>query len=153
MSTKVNSVPEIHIPQKPVADKATFDLLATVIQRTFGKQSSLARHHYLSFKLLDDKHVSATFVTICTVNQKHPMHPLMKSHREEALGFIKDEIKKISEEYKAERAKRVNEESKKTVSLSVNNESIHEELEYTQTTIHAHIKKAYYKLNLRLEID
>ena len=156
------------IPETPNVDKAPYDILGTVVQRSFGKQSGLSASHYLNFAVLDAKTVRAKFVTLFTSDSRIPIHEQLKGLRDEALDLVKESAKRLGKEYKEEIASRekhrtdiadatkttnaLSVDAKKSVSFKVDNSSLQEQVEYVQTTLYSHTKKAHYKLQVTLEV-
>lgn len=146
---------ETFVNQQSLEDKATYDILARTVQRTFGKQSRLTSiNHFLSYTLQNDNKLIARFYSSFTYDSQIPESEQLKTRRDEAFDFIKDALKPLKEEYEEEVKKVAGTLAKKHISFSVNPKKspYREEIEFVQTTMHARIKKAYYKLHVELEM-
>jgi hypothetical protein len=146
---------ETFINSNELEDQATYEILARTVQRTFGKQSRVSNNlnQFLSYTLQNDSTLVARYTTIISYDMRIAQSEQLKVYREEALQHIKDSLKTLKDDYKAERELQLGTEAKKTVSFSISKKTPDvEEVEFVQTTMHAHLKKAYYKLRVKLEL-
>jgi hypothetical protein len=128
--------------------------LASVVQKTFGNSSHIHNNQYISFRT-DDKNqtIKVLVNSLVSVNMKENLSETMKKFREEALEILAKNLKKLQESYKEQRELCLDSEVKKGVSFKVDQKSILEDMEYTQTTMHSHLKKGIYKMNLLVEVS
>lgn len=142
---------ETFVNEKELEQKDTYDILARTVQRTYGKQSKVTDSCFLGYTLVNDKELFARVVTIFTYDSQKPREGQLKTERDIAFDCLKDKLKELNEEYSKERKAVQNTKAKKTLSFSASTD-YKEEIQFSQTTIHANIKKAFYTIHIPIKM-
>ena len=142
---------ETFVNEKELEQKDTYAILAKTVQRTYGKQSKITDSWFLGNTLPKDKGLIARVVTIFTYDSQKPREEQLKIQRDIAFDCLKDNLKDLKEEYSKEREMVLDTTAKKSISFSASTD-YKEEMQFSQTTIHAHIKRAFYTIHIPIKM-
>jgi lysyl-tRNA synthetase class I len=142
---------ETFVNEKELESRDTYNVLARTVQRSYGKQSRITDSCFLGFTLKNDKDLLARVVTIFIYDSQKPREEQLKIERDIAFDALKDKLKELKEEYSKEREMVQGTTAKKIISFSASTE-YQEEIQFSQTTIHANIKRAFYTIHIPIKM-
>lgn len=130
-----------------------YQLLANIIQTTYGKTSQKSTTHFINMSLILDNRITVRFQSIVNFGHQNVFLELKKRYREEALDVIEKTIETLAQEYKTAAKESLVKDIKKTIKLKVSDPTITESIEYVSTSLYSPNKTAFYRVGCIVEIS
>ena len=144
-----------------VKNSLKYSHLANVIQSSFGKPSQKTTH-YVKVNALSDEVLTVSVQTIVSYGHQGVWRDLERKYVDEAVGIIKQEMKKIEADYAASVAQKEKlgepkvepylTPAPKTITLKLMPSSIKHNLILLSTTAYSEAKTAMFKVDCMIEV-
>jgi len=157
-----------------IQNKELYTRISKILNNTFGTTGPGATNKSsvkVNLKALDDGLIEAKYISTVTFTSDKNLDALMRKFRNEGYAYIEDALKNVSKEYKnqldSEKDSKVETEdaitnvvssksskgdSKNNISFEIKTDSATETVEYLHYNIYNTTKRAFYKLNVLINI-
>lgn len=136
-----------------IKNLSEYQLLANILQTTYGKTSEKSKTHFVNMSLVLDNRIAVRFQSIVNFGHQNVFLELKNRYKQEAMEVIQKTLESLAEEYKVAAKESLNKNIKKTIKLKVSDPSISESIEYVSTSLYNPNKTAFYRVGCIVEIS
>lgn len=130
-----------------------YQILANVLQTTFGKTSQKSVTHFLNMSLTLENRISVRYQSIVNFGHQNVFLELKNRYKEEGIATIEKSLEKLAEEYKKQAEKSLHDGVKKTLKFKLIDSSISESIEYVSRSLYNPNQTAFFRVNAIVEVE